>query len=51
MHYIIGFVLLVLAFGLFPRVALTFVGLGALAFCTFVFAMCHGGQCSTVPWI
>jgi nitrate reductase NapE component len=30
MHIIIGFVLLVLAFGMFPRVAWAFVGLGVL---------------------
>jgi nitrate reductase NapE component len=40
MHFIIGFVLLVLAFGLFPRVALAFTVLGALGVAGF-FAVLH----------
>jgi nitrate reductase NapE component len=40
MHFIIGFVLLVLAFGLFPRVALAFTVLGAAGIAAF-FAVLH----------
>jgi nitrate reductase NapE component len=40
MHIIIGFVLLVLAFGLFPRVALAFTVLGAAGIAAF-FAVLH----------
>ncbi|SAK95812.1 hypothetical protein AWB76_07201 [Caballeronia temeraria] len=40
MHIIIGFVLLVLAFGLFPRVALALTGLGVAAVAAF-FAVLH----------
>lgn len=40
MHFIIGFVLLVLAFGLFPRVALAFTALGAAGIAAF-FAVLH----------
>jgi hypothetical protein len=36
LHIIIGFLLLVLAFGLFPRVALVLTGLGALGVAAFV---------------
>lgn len=35
MHIIIGFVLLVLAFGFFPRVALAFTALGAVGIAAF----------------
>ena len=45
MHIIIGFVLLVLAFGLFHRVALGVLGVGALGFLGLVGLMLtHGGH-------
>lgn len=49
MHLIIGFVLLVFAFGFFPRVAFALLGLGVAGFLTLVtLSTYHGGMLSSV---